>query len=615
MEYIPSVERVLFATRDIGPLAPDVSQDLERYRKWQSDRQKALLSASRTGRASPVADADVVVVVNQPDPELFERCVRSLGAQRMLPRTLSLVVVGPVDTAVGAILSNATRTSGVHRIDLPAATSIPDAVRAGVAAGSSTAWIHLGAHDQLTVDAVELLSAALQSGGAPEPGAPPSDGCPPAGPGPGAADVAYADEDRTTATGMLQDPVLKPDWSPELLVSIPYLGRPVLWRRSTVDAAGGIRALPDGDWEHDLMLRVAEKTDRVAHVSEVLCHRPTGEPSIWTPVASVATPDDPASVPGGRAVVEALARRHERGDVSPGPLRGSWRVRRHVNDASVDIVIPFRDAPAYLRACTDSLDATTRGVEPHLLLVDNGSVEPETHTLLDRLGRRPDVTIVHDPRPFNWSSLNNTAAARGRGDILVFMNNDIVALRPGWLEAMVAHATRAGVGAVGARLVYPTGRVQHAGVILGMGGAAGHVLAGLDGDRPGYLGMAVLTRDCSAVTGACLATARSVFEELGGFDESLGEELNDIDYCLRAAQTGRRTIYEPMAELVHHESPTRGTSGNAKEISRFIDRWEDVILAGDHHLNCHLTRIYSSCALGVSDEVGWWKNWRTNLGS
>ena len=247
------------------------------------------------------------------------------------------------------------------------------------------------------------------------------------------------------------------------------------------------------------------------------------------------------------------------------------------------------------------------------MLVDNGSVEPETHTLVERLSARPDVTVVADPRPFNWAALNNAAARVDGGDVLLFLNNDIEARRDGWLEALVAQAQRPLVAAVGARLLYPTGRVQHAGVVVGLGGAAGHVLAGLPSDQPGYGGLAVLTRDCSAVTGAAMAIRRSVFEELGGFDESLGVDLNDIDLCLRAIERGYRVVYEPLAELVHHESPSRGTSGSVEDIRRFLHRWEALLLAGDPLLSPHLTRMDGSSALRRPDEEGWWLQWRSTL--
>ena len=151
--------------------------------------------------------------------------------------------------------------------------------------------------------------------------------------------------------------------------------------------------------------------------------------------------------------------------------------------------------------------------------------------------------------------------------------------------------------------------------MIGLGGAAGHVLVGLDGDAPGYLGMAVLARDCSAVTGACLAIRRAVFDDLGRFDVSLGLDLNDIDFCLRARERGLRVVYEPLAELVHYESPSRGTSGSLDDIGRFVDRWEGLIAAGDPFLNPHLTRLNSTSALRGPDEEGWWQAWRSTLGT
>jgi len=155
--------------------------------------------------------------------------------------------------------------------------------------------------------------------------------------------------------------------------------------------------------------------------------------------------------------------------------------------------------------------------------------------------------------------------------------------------------------------------VQHCGVVIGLGGAAGHLFVGLDEGDPGYLAMAVTTRECSAVTGACLATRRSVFEHHGRFDESLEVDLNDVDYCLRVQRSGLRVLYEATAELIHHESPSRGTTGEIRDIIRFIDRWKSSILAGDPYLNPHLTRVDSSCALRAPGEEEWWHRWHLEL--
>ena len=238
---------------------------------------------------------------------------------------------------------------------------------------------------------------------------------------------------------------------------------------------------------------------------------------------------------------------------------------------------------------------------------------PKRSTLVERLQQRPDTAVHSDSRPFNWAALNKAAARSAGGDVLVFMNNDMEARRTGWLGALCAQAVRPDIAAVGARLLYPGGRIQHCGVVLGMGGAAGHVLAGLDGSQGGYLDMSVTTRECAAVTGACLATRKEVFNALGGFDESLGVDLNDVDYCLRAQLRSLRVIFEPAAELIHYESPSRGTAGDVADIVRFIDRWEHSIVSGDPYLNANLTRMDGSCTLRHPNETAWWQQWRTTL--
>jgi GT2 family glycosyltransferase len=309
-------------------------------------------------------------------------------------------------------------------------------------------------------------------------------------------------------------------------------------------------------------------------------------------------------------VVAALARRGAAAEVTFGPRRDTYRVRRHPHAAvTVTIIIPFRDEPRFLRSCIESIDATkgTRTIE--FVLVDNGSDQPETQTLLERLSRRDDVQVLPDARPFNWSALNNVAAASASGDVLLFLNNDIEAQEPGWIDVLVAQAMRPDIGAVGARLLYPDRRLQHGGVVIGVGGAADHIQAGLGEDEPGYLNMAISTRECAAVTGACLASRREVFASLGGFDEALGVDLGDIDYCLRAQRGGLKVLYESAAELIHHESPSRGFAGGGRDIKEFIERWQSSILAGDPYLSPHLTRVDSSCALRSANEEKWWQLW------
>jgi GT2 family glycosyltransferase len=416
---------------------------------------------------------------------------------------------------------------------------------------------------------------------------------------PGSA--VYADEDCVDSDGKYHTPCLKPAFSPEFLLHSFYTGRPMALSADIVTRLPTEGPVAPATFAHDLALRATEVAEQVVHVPEVLCHR--------------TSDDGPTPEPSDILHIEAaLQRRGERGTVGPSGHPGTFTIRRQADrDHLVSIIIPFRDEPRFLRTCIDSLDRTTKGQPFELLLVDNGSVQPETATLLDRLSERPGTRVLPDNRPFNWAVLNNIAAAKASGDILLFLNNDIEAHREGWLQALCTQAARTDIGIVGARLLYPDRRLQHGGVVIGLGGAAGHLFVGLDESKPGYLQMAVTTRECAGVTGACFATRRAVFESLGGFDESLGVDLNDIDYCLRAQRSGLRVLYEPAAELIHHESPSRGTAGDVRDIVHFLDRWESTIAQGDPYLNPHLTRVDSSCALRGPGEGGWWQQWRSNL--
>lgn len=571
---------MLWSPREVPALQPDVAGDLPRYREWHQRRESARLAAGTpTSAGSPgQPELTVVLVVEGADRGLLVDCLQALEHQSSHRWQLSIAMAGPSDPDIEAMLGTALGARsrgrmGVHHC--PVGTPVAEAAEAAVEASGSPGIIFLGPHDRLAPDALALLAAALVD-----------------------ADVAYADEDRSDGEGLPTAPVLKPDWSPELCLGWNYVGHPIAYRRALIVAAGGVRALEGGDWEHDLLLRVTERTTRVTHVAEVLCHRPAR--------------DGGHTGPG--AIDAALQRRQIAAATEAGPLPTTWRVRRRAPaGVLVSVVIPFRDSTTFLRTCVDSVLGTAGGTELELLLVDNGSTEPETLTLLERLDAHDAVNVLHDPRPFNWASLNNRAAETAHGDVLLFLNDDIEATSPTWLDALTAQAVREDVGAVGARLLYPSNRVQFAGTVLRLGGAAGHVLAGLPSHEPGYLGMAVLTRDVTAVTGACMATRRHVFDHLGGFDEQLGIDCNDVDFCLRARDAGWRVLYEPLAELYHYESPTRGLSGSADDITRFIERWESSLLDGDPYLNANLTRSDGSAALAAPGELDRWWEWRATL--
>jgi GT2 family glycosyltransferase len=560
-----------------------VRADLDRYRRWLEDRHRGRRALTPPVRDRPGSGLrmGLLMVVSNPDPRFLRRSLDSLAGQSHQAWVLWVACVGQLDQVGEAVLHAVKRHVRLCVFD-PATTTSAEAASsvAMAAAPRCEAIAVMGQHDVLADDALEQVAEAFAAG----------------------ADVAYSDEDELDAEGRHRQPQLKPDWSPDLLLSTPYLGRLTAVATPVVSRVGGISAAAGEAWEYDLHLRATDGADHIVHVEEVLYHRQT-EP---TPATSELGPLH------RRVVMETLRRRGEEVYTQPSAVPGGWHLRRRLRTSPVvSVIVPFRDEPKLLRAVADSILGGSGYPNIELLLVDNGSREPETTALLDQLASLPRVRVIHDDSPFNWAAINNAAAAQSAGDVLLFLNEDVVAPDDDWLAAMLEHAQRPEVGAVGSLLLYPGGEVQHAGIVLGLGGAAGHVLRGLADPAAGYLGQAALTRNCSAVTGACLMTRRAVFEELGGFDSTFAQDLNDVDYCLRLWHHGYRVVMTPAARLVHHESATRGTSGNIPSILAFLRRWEGDVRAGDPFLNRQVSRLDSSCSVRGDDDERWWDEWRS----
>ncbi len=310
------------------------------------------------------------------------------------------------------------------------------------------------------------------------------------------ADVIYSDEDKLDEIGRPCQPNFKPDWDPELLLSHPYLGHLTAIRLDLVRRIGGFRPEFDGSQDFDVMLRSTELARRVVHIPRVLYH--------WRIVAGSAA-GDPAAKPWAydasrRVVEDAVSRRGIPGRVESGPIAGTYRVSREiVSSPTVCVIIPFRDQAALTEACLRSLERSPGYPISEVILVDNGSIEPETRVLRARLEARPATRVLDYPGPFNWAAINNVAAAASGADMLLFLNNDIEATSEGWLHSLVELAQRPEVGAVGARLVYPDGTLQHAGVVLGVGGIASHIFNGKPPGRSGYAGWDTVIRSYSAL--------------------------------------------------------------------------------------------------------------------
>jgi GT2 family glycosyltransferase len=408
-------------------------------------------------------------------------------------------------------------------------------------------------------------------------------------------DIIYTDEDMLDdENGVRCNPHFKPDWSPDSFLSRMYTGHFMVVRRTLVEELGGFRSEFDGSQDYDLMLRATERSDRIAHIPDILYH--------WRMHAESTASDQGvkpyASRAAERALEEALARRGERATVSERPdCAGVYVVRyamRRKHRAS--IVIPTRDHGDDVARCIASIRERPSVVESEILIVDNGSTDPASLQTFERLrAGDPTIRVVRYDVPFNFSQICNYGAALSIGDVLVFLNNDIEIISTDWLEAMVEQAERPDVGAVGATLFYPNDTIQHAGVIIGIGGVAGHGHKNMPRESDGHYMMLKSINNYSAVTGAMLAIERSKFERAGGFDEMLAVAFNDVDFCLRVRALGLRNLVLPHATAYHFESKSRGSEADPVKAARFAretdamrERW-NLRDFEDPHYNRNLT--------------------------
>lgn len=385
------------------------------------------------------------------------------------------------------------------------------------------------------------------------------------------AQVLYSDEDKLDAEGRRFGAYFKPDFDPDLLLGQNMVSHLGVYRRDLLQAIGGLREGLEGSQDHDLALRAtaAAGPARVRHIPAILYHwRQTGQADSFSQAQL-----DRCTAASRRAVADALAARGVVARLEPAPLAPSHtRVVWPLPDPAplVSVIVPTRDRAGLLATCAEGVLARTDYPAIEFLVVDNGSEEAGTLALFDRLRADPRVRILAAPGPFNYAALNNQAAAEARGEVLLLLNNDIDVMEPGWLRELASQALRPEVGAVGAKLLYADGRLQHGGVVTGVAGVADHYLLRSAPGDSGYFGSLALVREVSAVTGACLALRRTVFEQVGGLDAAnLAVAFNDIDLCLRIRAAGYRILWTPFAELHHLESASRGKDLAPEKAQRF----------------------------------------------
>jgi GT2 family glycosyltransferase len=367
-------------------------------------------------------------------------------------------------------------------------------------------------------------------------------------------DLIFCDEDRVDGKGRRLDPAFKSNWNPALMLAHNAVGRLALYRRGWADSAGGFRPGLDGQEEYDLILRGAAVTEslRVVHVPRVLYHR--------------AVPHAAASAQawqaGRESIEHYLAVRRLRGTVKKAG-EDEYQVDYSVPLPAprVSILVPTTGRPELLEPCLRSVldHSSYQDLEVLVLVSEAQRAYRDRSELVERISASPRVRVLAYPeRPFNYSWVNNFGAGEATGEILCFLNDDVRAISPDWLEKLVARVSMPGVAAAGAMLYYPDETIQHAGIILGIEGFAGHACHREPRGGRGYLGRASLEQDVSGVTAACMVVRRSVFRDIGGFDEKFAIAFNDVDLCLRIRRAGWRIIWTPTAELYHLESASIG---------------------------------------------------------
>lgn len=413
-------------------------------------------------------------------------------------------------------------------------------------------------------------------------------------------DLLYSDHDLLSAAdGQRTQPLFKPDWSPEIMLSSNYITHLTVARTALLRRVGGFDPALDAAQDWDLFLRLSEQARRIHHIPKVLYHWRASPAStaegIWQ------KPEAPAAQT--RAVARHLQRLGLPGAQAffdpSGYLRAKWDFDR---TRKVSIIIPSRGPSRLLKACVGSILRHTQSPHYEIIIVNNGPQRPEQSTDYRRLSADPRLRILHMDGPFNYSAANNLGARQASGEILVFLNNDTQVLASDWLDELSMWAQRPEVGAVGAKLIHPRGVIQHAGVILGLSGFAGHIFGGLPENTWGLYGRAEWYRDYLAVTAACLALRREAFEQAGGFDESMQLCGSDVALCLQLRHAGLRIVYNPFVRLLHHEGATRQRDVPAQDYHCSYPYYLPYLRQGDPYFNPNLSYWQLTPALAAAGE-------------
>lgn len=405
----------------------------------------------------------------------------------------------------------------------------------------------------------------------------------------------YTDEDKITTMDKPRfDPYFKPDFAIDTLRANNYICHFSTFRKDLMDKLGGFRDKYNGAQDYDIIIRMAETTNKIKHIPKILYHWRVHELSTAKPGATAK----PYAFEAGIKVLEDhLKRVGLEGKVNHGVTLGSYKITYKIKEnPKVSILIPNKDYVSTLEACLKSIEKLTTYKNYEIIVIENNSTEPETFEYYKKIDGKNKTRVVYYPgKEFNYSAIINFGVRNATGDYIIQLNNDIEVMTKDWIEEMLMFAQREDVGAVGVELFYPDKTIQHAGIIIGIGGVAGHVFRNLPMNTHGYFSKDSTIQNLSAVTAACIMTKKSIYEEVGYMDEGFKVAFNDVDFCLKIRELNKLIVYNPYAKLWHYESKSRGYEDTQEkrerfkgEIDRFNEKWGDFLKKGDPYYNINL---------------------------
>lgn len=564
ISYVPLPDKPGSSEAQVDPKARgryELSKGARAY-TYIPPRRPVDLEAKIAALSSKPLFSIVVPVYNTP-PSLLDKLVHSVQAQ-WYPRW-ELILVND-NSALAHVRQDLDRLadSRIVVIHLQENRRISLATNEGIARATGDYIVFADHDDELTVDCLYELAQSVERDD---------------------PDFIYSDEDKIDESGRYVEPFFKPDWSPDTLMSTMYTCHVSCVRRTLVNVVGGLRPEYDGAQDWDFVLRVVEQTQRIAHIPKVLYHWRVLPAS----VASDLNAKPYAISAGKRAREAAMERRALDGDLEPvSELPGYFRAVYHLrNQPKVSIIIPSKNNFRILKQCIDSIEAMTSYGNLEIVVIDNGSTEPDTLRYVDGLRGNHRFQVSSYDKPFNYSAINNLGAAKATGELLLFLNDDTEVIVPDWLQRLGGYAQLPHVGAVGAKLLYPGAeRVQHVG-IANLAGGPGHAFLGIGAHEGGYFARALLEYNWLAVTGACLMIERTKFERAGGFDENLPIAYNDVDLCFRLANAGLYNVVNAGVTLIHHESYSRGSDDvDPAKKRRLKQEMQSLYLKHPHLYQC-----------------------------